>query len=168
MSSTGIDEVTVPRAETVDGPKGYPFPTAEEGLLSWEWAAERLAQARHFWLATVRPDGRPHVAPLWGVWIDNAMYFEGYPSTRWARNLAANAVASIHVEHGEEVVIAEGKASLERVELDLAAEIIANWTKKYGRLEPEPDTRDIYQFRPDSVRGWSNEMLGDGTRWRFA
>ena len=167
MSSTETSETVAPKSETVDGPQGYPFPAAEEGLLPWEWAAERLAQARHFWLATVRPDGRPHVAPLWGVWVGNAMYFDGYPSTRWGRNLAANPVASIHLEHGDEVVIAEGTATFERVEPDLAAAMIADWTKKYGRLEPEPDTRGIYEFRPTSVRGWSNEMLGDGTRWRF-
>jgi hypothetical protein len=27
------------------------------------------------WLSTVRPDGRPHVAPLIAVWVDDALVF---------------------------------------------------------------------------------------------
>ena len=27
-------------------------------------------------VATVRPDGRPHVAPIWYLWEDGCFYFE--------------------------------------------------------------------------------------------
>ena len=41
----------------------------EEGgeLLPWAWALERLTRSHDYWVATSRPDGRPHVMPVWAV-----------------------------------------------------------------------------------------------------
>src|SRR5581483_11367565 len=91
-------------------PEGYGVPETEEGLLPWSWAVERLERARNFWFSTTRPDGRPHAMPAWGVWLDGALYFEGSPETRRARNLAANPALVVHLESGDEVVILEGEA----------------------------------------------------------
>ena len=55
---------------------------------SWDEVASRLEDAQFFWLATVRPDGRPHVIPVLAVWLDGTLYFAAGPSTRKARNLA--------------------------------------------------------------------------------
>ena len=30
---------------------------------------ERLRTEANVWLATMRPDGRPHVSPIWFVWV---------------------------------------------------------------------------------------------------
>ena len=43
-----------------------------------------------YWLSTVRPDGRPHVTPLLGIWQDGALYFCTGPDERKAKNLARN------------------------------------------------------------------------------
>ena len=43
-----------------------------------------------YWLSTVRPDGRPHVTPLLGIWLDGALYFCTGPDERKAKNLARN------------------------------------------------------------------------------
>ncbi len=71
-------------------PEGYGVPETDEGLLDWSWAVTRLESALNYWFATTRPDGRPHAMPAWAVWLDAALYFEGSPMTRRARNLAAN------------------------------------------------------------------------------
>ena len=49
---------------------GYGVLPSDEGsgLLPWEWAEERLTASEHYWCATVRPDGRPHLMPIWGLW----------------------------------------------------------------------------------------------------
>ena len=60
---------------------------------SWEMARERLANPetpRTCWLATARPDGRPHLMPVIGFWIDGAMHVVAGEGTRKARNLAAD------------------------------------------------------------------------------
>jgi hypothetical protein len=48
------------------------------GTTSWDDARERLANpepGRHNWLATVRPDGRPHLMPVLTFWMDGALNF---------------------------------------------------------------------------------------------
>src|ERR1017187_7176346 len=42
-----------------------------------EWSRGRavVASAEVYWLSTVRPDGRPHVTPLLGIWLEGAFYF---------------------------------------------------------------------------------------------
>src|SRR5215470_16644346 len=81
-------------------------PKAERNLdrsgalpIPWTKVRERLEQGlsqspgsggpdRHTcWLATVRPDGRPHVMPLGVLWLDGAFYFNAGAATRKAKNL---------------------------------------------------------------------------------
>ena len=60
---------------------------------SWEMARIRLAnpeQPRTCWLATTRPDSGPHLMPVIGFWIDNAMHVVAGEGTRKARNIAAD------------------------------------------------------------------------------
>jgi hypothetical protein len=89
------------------------------------------------------------------------------PKTRWARNLAANPNASIHLESGSDVVIAEGIVDDLITDVDLGAAVVNAWNRKYGRLSPNPAESGIFRFRPDIARAWSTETLEDGTRWRF-
>jgi hypothetical protein len=65
--------------------------TADATATAWADAAERLAhpeQGRTYWLATVRPDGRPHLRPLLGLWLDDAFYFITGETARKGQNLA--------------------------------------------------------------------------------
>src|SRR5215217_8639183 len=50
-----------------------------DAATSAEWAEarhrlENPERGRTYWLATVRPDGRPHVRPLLGLCLDGALY----------------------------------------------------------------------------------------------
>src|SRR5439155_12821608 len=47
---------------------------------SWSDAAARLESARNYWVATTRPDGRPHTMPVWGLWLDDAVVFSTNPA----------------------------------------------------------------------------------------
>lgn len=63
----------------------------DSGAAPWSLAEERLANpepARTYWLATVRPDGAPHVMPVIALWVDGAVYFLTGEATRKGRNLA--------------------------------------------------------------------------------
>ena len=55
-----------PVARPLIAPSAYGFPTSDAQLLPWAYAEQRLVAARNYWLATTRPDGRPHVSPAWG------------------------------------------------------------------------------------------------------
>src|SRR6201993_3883735 len=102
------------RAGLPDVPPLYGL-KARKQYLPFAHAEKRLAGARNYWICTARPDGRPHSIPVWGFWIEGALYFGTARSSRKARNLAQNAAVSIHLDSGEDVVILEGAA----VEVDL-------------------------------------------------
>ncbi|MDP9372048.1 MAG: pyridoxamine 5'-phosphate oxidase family protein [Chloroflexota bacterium] len=156
-----------PRAGPLDAPPSYRFPKSSEGLLPWTHAVERLERARNYWLATTRPSGRPHVTPVWGVWVDGGLYFDGLPTTRWARNIAVTPAIAVHLESGDDVVIIEGVVEDLVTTADLAVRVIEAWAAKYGRLLPEPASSGIFRLQPRTARAWSSASLEDGTRWRF-
>jgi hypothetical protein len=136
------------------------------GLLRWSHVVERLEQALNYWLATTRPDGRPHVTPVWGAWVEQALYFDGLATARWARNIARNPAAAIHLESGTDVVILDGVVEDLVTDAATALRIRDVWDAKYGRLHPDPATGGIFRLRPRTARAWS-QFPEDATRWRF-
>jgi hypothetical protein len=63
--------------------------------IPWSRAGHQLDAGTgdgHF-LATVRPDGRPHVAGIGALWGDGKFYFVSSARTRKSRNLAERADA---------------------------------------------------------------------------
>ena len=148
-------------------PAGYEA-TEGDTLLPWSHVTERLDTAVNYWLATTRPDGRPHVTPIWGIWVSDALYFDGIPTARWARNMVVNPAVAVHLEDGYDVVILEG--DVEDIEaiphVDLSTRIVEAWDAKYGRLHPDPVNDGMFCLRPRSVRAWSR-FPHDATRWDF-
>ena len=62
----------------------------ERPLTTWAEARQRLAEAEWYWLATLRPGGRPHVMPVLAVWLEGALYFSTGAASRKCNNLARN------------------------------------------------------------------------------
>ena len=87
---------------------GITGPFEGRGLLPWEWAEERLVQSHDYWLATVRPDGAPHVMPVWGVWSESAAWFSASPRSRKTRNIAGDPRAVITTDNPLQPVVVEG------------------------------------------------------------
>jgi hypothetical protein len=90
---------------------------------------DRLHSEPNIWLATTRPDGRPHLAPIWFVWLDGAAYILTALNTVKAKNLLANPRASLALENGSRPVIAECVAR--RVEPPYSPELAAEFMRKY-------------------------------------
>ena len=63
-----------------------------------------------FFVATVRPNGRPHSAGVGGAWVDDALYFIGGPGTLRSRNLAVNPACSVSVRLRGIDLVLEGEA----------------------------------------------------------
>jgi hypothetical protein len=90
---------------------GIVGPDEGSGLLPWSWAEERLAASLDYWVATVWPDGRPHVVPVWGIWHDRALVFSCSRASRKARNLAHDPRCVVTTADPLEPVIVEGVAA---------------------------------------------------------
>ncbi|MFN2562673.1 MAG: pyridoxamine 5'-phosphate oxidase family protein [Jatrophihabitans sp.] len=122
-------------------PDGYGIPITTEGLLSWDEVDERLRAAKHYWLATVRPDGTPHSVPRWGVWVDGRFYYDGAPTTRHVRNLEKNPACTLTLESGTEVVIVEGVSTATSADpAGLGATLAAAFEKYAPDYAPTADS----------------------------
>jgi hypothetical protein len=161
-----------PAPERPDFPPDYGIPQTSEGLLPWSFAEERLKAARNYWVATVRPDGRPHTVPVWGVWLDGRIYIEGSPDTVRFRNITSNPAASIHLESGDEVVLLEGElSSRPNPPRSLTVRLSELYRQKYEQSGYSPgedqwDNGGLYEFRPRKAFAWSR-FPEDVTRFIF-
>jgi len=81
------------------------------GLLAWLWATTRLEASHDYWLATVRPDGRPHVRPVWGVYFDDRLWFSSGPGSRKVANIRCNDAVVMTTDDPFTPVIVEGDAT---------------------------------------------------------
>lgn len=154
-----------PQASRPTFPSGYEAPEDRAGLLPWSHARARLEQAKHYWLCTATPQGRAHATPLWGAWVDDRLYFEGSPSTRWGRNLTANPQASVHLESGSDVVIVEGAIEdADAVSEPLAERIGASFAARYDGYRPQG--RGFFILVPRTAFAWTR-FPADATRWSF-
>jgi general stress protein 26 len=145
-------------------PEGYGVPKTLKGTLQWSKAREALEEAKVYWVCTVRPDGRPHARPVWGMWVGERLYFDGSPETVWVRNLTSNPAVEVHIEQGGLVVILEGIAEHTKPEPSIAKHVADVSATKY---DYRPDTiNGVYAVRPIVAYAWY-ESLKSATRWRF-
>lgn len=156
-------------------PDGYGLPETDDGILPWDTVEERLRTALHYWLATTRPDGRPHVVPRWGVWLDGRFWYDGSPDTRHARNAEVNPTCALHLEDGAHAVIVEGRSVMaDPPGPELGARMAAAMSAKYGDLgyapEPDawngPDSGGLRVIVPATALAWF-DFPTDMTRFRF-
>src|SRR5437016_11985722 len=80
---------TTPKAK---GPTEKNLDIYGSAPLRWSRALKQLeaGTAPSYWLATTKPDGRPHLAAVGALWVDGKIYFTSGTRTRKGRNLAAN------------------------------------------------------------------------------
>jgi nitroimidazol reductase NimA-like FMN-containing flavoprotein (pyridoxamine 5'-phosphate oxidase superfamily) len=151
---------------------GYGVPKTEKGMLPWSHVVERMEKARNYWIGTTDPEGRPHATPVWGVWLDGRLYFDGGPTTRRVRNLLQNPSVVVHLESGDEVVILQGEAREAKApERALTERLSTAYCAKYAAsgYAPTPDQWDaggLYEMRPRQVFAWT-KFPKDTTRWQF-
>ncbi len=167
--------MTEPSRDRPEMPEGYGVPEEDNDLIDWVTVEARLVESAQFWMATTRPDGRPHVVPRWGVWLDGGLYYDGAPTTRHVLNLAGNPACTLHLEHGWEAVIIDGtSAPADSPGLELGGRISAAMGAKYGEkgYSPAPDAWEgeaaggLMRFVPNKAMAWF-DFPTDVTRFRF-
>jgi len=143
----------------------------------WKEAQELLEKASIYWLSTVHPDGRPHVTPLFAVWLEGSIYFSTGPEERKAKNLVDNlhcvVTTGCNVIEGLDVIV-EGDA--EKVSDDATLKAVAEvFATKYdwhyevrkGALYGEGGRAEVYRVAPVTAFGFGKGDTFSQTRWRF-
>lgn len=150
---------------------GYGVVAASEGpgLLDWSWARTRLEVSHDYWMATVNPDGSPHVMPVWGVLLDDVLVWSTSPTSRKARNLVANPAIAATTSDPSQPVVMEGVVSLVG-DAATVQRFAAAMAQKYSTDEGV----DFYAanatlaVRPLRVFGLdTDDFTGTPTRWTF-
>jgi pyridoxamine 5'-phosphate oxidase-like protein len=132
------------------------------------------------WLATTRPNGRPHLAGVGALWHDGRFYIVSGAGTRKSRNLAENPNCVISVGLPGIDLVVEGSA--ERVTDDGTLHRLAELYRAQG-WEPEvkdgaftapysapsagPPPWDLYEITPTTAFGVASAEPHGATRWRF-
>jgi PPOX class probable F420-dependent enzyme len=160
---------------TADRPvmPGYGILPADQGsgLLPWAEAERRLTVAHDYWLATVRPDGAPHVMPVWGVWLDGRLWFSTGLRSRKARNLDAEPRCTITPDDARDPVVVDGVA--ERVTdagpiADFVAAVNAKYAAGITTEFQDPRVNGTFAVRPVRILALSgDDFVGSPTRWTF-
>jgi nitroimidazol reductase NimA-like FMN-containing flavoprotein (pyridoxamine 5'-phosphate oxidase superfamily) len=130
----------MPRRVRPKFPEKWHVPNDPKLWITWEHANDKLARETVYWVSTASHLGRPHAAPVWGIWKQNRFYFETALNSVKGRNLSSNQSVVVHVQDGNDTVILEGTTRREK-----RTETLNQLRKDYLRK---------YQYTPD----WSNEQ----------
>lgn len=150
---------------------GYGVLSAHEGsgLLEWRWAASRLESSHDYWLATVRPDGRPHNTPVWGVYFDRRLWFSCGTESRKVANLRLNPAVAVSTDLAFTPVLVEGRAE-EVSHRDSVARFAERMDAKYetGYGVEFYSSNATIVVTPSKVIGIDGaDFVGSPTRWVF-
>jgi hypothetical protein len=144
---------------------------AGSGLIPWAEAERRLTVSHDYWCATVRPDGRPHVMPVWGVWLGEQLWFSSGLQSRKARDLAVDPRCSLTTDDPQNPVVIDGVALQVRGAGGIAAFVDAMNRKYDAGMTTDfldPAVNGTFAVRPvTAIALTHDDFTGSPTRWRF-
>ena len=112
----------------------------------------RLTTESNIWLATVRPNGTPHLAPIWFVWVEGKVYVCTSVDSVKARNLQANPSVSLALENGNAPVVLEGRACFTSIE-SVPPAVIEAFQRKYDwNILTDNTYNQLIEIEPMKIR----------------
>jgi PPOX class probable F420-dependent enzyme len=133
------------------------------------------------WLATINPDGSPHLTGVGALWVDGAFWFETGEGTRKGRNLARDPRCSLSVAADEFDLVVEGEAAVVTDGPTVAA-MAARWaaggwpvrvdetgaalTADFSAPSAGPPPWRVYRVTVRAAAAVLTVEPGGATRWR--
>jgi PPOX class probable F420-dependent enzyme len=107
-------------------------------------------------LATIRPDGRPQVNPMWFSWDGENLFFTNTKTRYKYRNVTAHPEVAVSINDPEQPYrYLEVRGTVERIDPDSSGEFFLKLADRYGmKLDgPPPDAehRVVYVVRPTAT-----------------
>lgn len=114
---------------------------------------QKLQAAKIIWFASVRPENRPHMVPLWFVWQDDRFFISIGPNSSKARNISANPNVVVALEDGADPVICECTARA--VDSPAPTAVADAFFLKYEwNLGTEEHFNQLVELTPDRWVNW--------------
>ena len=133
------------------------------------------------WLATIDPDGRPHVSGIGATWVDGAFWFETGEGTRKGRNLARDPRCTLTLALREFDLVVDGEAHLVTDPVTVA-ELARLWaedwpcavdesgtalTAPFSAPSAGPPPWSVYRIEASGATALQTVEPGGATRWSF-
>lgn len=116
-------------------------------------ALEKLSSQKVIWFTSVRPDGRPHLVPIWFVWLSGKLYIGTGPTSVKARNIRRNPQVALALEDGVHPVICEGQAVV--LDPPLPDDLVQAFLQKYEwDLTQEDQYGLVIEVTPQKWLAW--------------
>ena len=155
--------------------------------LEWERVTGALNKIRdlevadsagHFWIATTRPDGRPHLVGVGIVWDDGKFYLSTGAGTQKGKNLAHDPRCMVSIAAPGIDIVAEGEAKIIRDEGELQriAKLYGDWGPEvrdgafwheFSAPSAGPPPWDVYEITPTTFFAVATAEPNGATRWRL-
>jgi hypothetical protein len=162
--------------------------------VAWQTISDRLGEeitqapgtggpGRHTcWLATIDPDGRPHVTGVGGFWDDGVWWVVTSRASRKGRNMERDGRCSISIAVEEFDLTVEGVATLvedpEVVTRIAGVAADGGWpaqpddtgtaiTAEYSAPSAGPAPWHVYRIVPTAATALVTVEPGGATRWTF-
>ena len=145
-------------------------------VLTDDEIGDLLAGTRTATMATVGPDGQPHLVAMWFAVIDGDICFETKTKSQKAVNLRRDPRISVLVEDGATYEDLRGVSIEGRAELSDDADFLWSigvnmWERYYGpytddlkpMVEAMLNKRVAVRVKADRVRSWDHRKLGMGS-----
>ena len=120
----------------------------------------RFAEDSCSWISTVRPDGRPHITPIWHIWHAGRAYIVTRADAVKTANIRANPRVVITGTDARHPVIIEGRAVFApEAETALRPLFLAKYD---WDISTDADYDTIIAIHPEKIIAWGE---ADGERW---
>ena len=152
----------------VDG-YGLQDAPADGSVLPWATVADWLVRARNYWVTSVGANSRPHAMPVWGLWLDDALWFSTDPESVKGRNLRRSPETVVHLESGDEVCVLEGAVEW-RTAAALPDGFAGAYEAKYDfAMDVTNPSYAFLRLAPRVALTWrESDFPSSATRWRFS
>lgn len=138
--------------------------------------------AHRSWLATINPDGSPHLTGLGPIWVSGLIYFTTGETTRKGRNLARDPRCTLGISTEEFDLAVEGDAALVD-DSDVVTEMAGRWaaagwparidatgialTADYSAPYAGARPWRVYRLTPRAATVVLTAAPGGAARWRL-
>ena len=134
------------------------------------------------WLATINPDGSPHVAAVGALWADGGWWFQTGPRTRKGKNLARDPRCTLSIAARDFDLAVNGEAVLV-ADRGVVADLAARWaaggwparaddsgvalTAEFSAPSAGPPPWHVYRLAARTASAVATVEPGGATRWQF-